>query len=95
MAEAKAKSKAAAGAAAELPDIQRLDLRVGTILSAKKHPDADSLYVEMIDVGEDAPRQVFFFSFIYLFSAKKHPDADSLHVETLDVGEDAPRQVPP
>ena len=70
MAEAKAKSKAAAGAAAELPDIQRLDLRVGTILSAKKHPDADSLYVEMIDVGEDAPRQVFFFFtylFIYLF----------------------------
>jgi tRNA-binding EMAP/Myf-like protein len=24
----------------------------------KKHPDADSLYVEEIDVGEDAPRVV-------------------------------------
>jgi len=31
---------------------------MGAILAAKKHPDADSLYVEMIDVGEAAPRQV-------------------------------------
>ncbi|KAG8454121.1 hypothetical protein GDO86_000675 [Hymenochirus boettgeri] len=27
-------------------DVSRLDLRVGCILSAKKHPDADSLYIE-------------------------------------------------
>ena len=33
----------------ELPiDIGRLDLRVGHIRSAKKHPDADSLYVEEV-----------------------------------------------
>ena len=37
---------------------QVLDIRVGTILKAWKHPDADSLYVEEIDVGEDKPRQV-------------------------------------
>jgi len=43
----------------ELPiDIGRLDLRVGHIRSAKKHPDADSLYVEEIDVGEEKPRTV-------------------------------------
>ena len=29
-------------------DIGRLDLRVGHIKSAKKHPDADSLYVEEV-----------------------------------------------
>lgn len=39
-------------------DISRLDLRVGRIVSAKKHPDADALYVEEVDVGEDQPRTV-------------------------------------
>ncbi|XP_071721671.1 methionine--tRNA ligase, cytoplasmic-like [Rutidosis leptorrhynchoides] len=38
--------------------ITRLDIRVGKILKAKKHPDADSLYVEEIDVGEAQPRTV-------------------------------------
>ncbi|KAL3997291.1 putative tRNA binding domain family protein [Acanthocheilonema viteae] len=42
----------------ETVDIGRLDLRVGRILKAEKHPDADSLYVEQMDVGEDEPRTV-------------------------------------
>jgi len=39
-------------------DVGRLDMRVGHIRSAKKHPDADSLYVEEIDCGEEKPRTV-------------------------------------
>ncbi|KAG7461773.1 hypothetical protein MATL_G00194650 [Megalops atlanticus] len=39
-------------------DASRLDLRVGRIMEARKHPDADSLYVEEVDVGEAAPRTV-------------------------------------
>nr|XP_046272807.1 aminoacyl tRNA synthase complex-interacting multifunctional protein 1-like [Scatophagus argus] len=39
-------------------DVSRLDLRVGRIISAEKHPDADSLYVEQVDVGEPSPRTV-------------------------------------
>ncbi|MED6249966.1 hypothetical protein ATANTOWER_022466 [Ataeniobius toweri] len=39
-------------------DVSRLDLRVGRIITAEKHPDADSLYVEQVDVGEAAPRTV-------------------------------------
>ena len=35
-----------------------IDLRVGIIRSAKKHPNADALYVEEIDCGEEAPRTV-------------------------------------
>ena len=31
---------------------------MGLIRKAEKHPDADSLYVEEIDVGEEAPRTV-------------------------------------
>jgi len=35
-----------------------LDLRVGLIRKAEKHPDADSLYVSQIDVGEEKVRTV-------------------------------------
>jgi len=43
----------------EVPvDIGRLDLRVGHIKTASKHPDADALYVEEIDLGEEKPRTV-------------------------------------
>ncbi|CAN6475926.1 unnamed protein product [Victoria cruziana] len=38
--------------------ISRLDIRVGLITKVQKHPDADSLYVEEIDVGEASPRTV-------------------------------------
>lgn len=38
--------------------ISRLDIRVGLMTKVQKHPDADSLYVEEIDVGEAAPRTV-------------------------------------
>lgn len=38
--------------------ITRLDIWVGKIIKARKHPDADSLYVEEIDVGEAQPRTV-------------------------------------
>lgn len=36
----------------------RLDIRVGKILKAEKHPNADSLYVEQIDVGGGEIRTV-------------------------------------
>ncbi|KAK6161743.1 hypothetical protein DH2020_005124 [Rehmannia glutinosa] len=52
-----AKPKASAPADAEI-SISRLDIRVGLITKAQKHPDADSLYVEEIDVGEPQPRTV-------------------------------------
>ena len=35
-----------------------LDVRVGKILSCDRHPDADSLYIEQIDVGESEPRTI-------------------------------------
>ena len=39
-------------------DVSVLDIRVGTIIKAWEHPDADKLWVESIDVGEEKPRQV-------------------------------------
>ena len=55
---AKEGDKAAKPAPNTAIDISRLDFRVGKILSVEKHPDADSLYVEQIDVGEEKPRTV-------------------------------------
>jgi aminoacyl tRNA synthase complex-interacting multifunctional protein 1 len=43
----------------DTPDVSKLDIRVGTILSAEDHPEADSLYVEQIDLGEaEGPRTI-------------------------------------
>lgn len=42
----------------DVVDIGRLDLRIGRIIHCEKHPDADALYVEKIDVGESEPRTV-------------------------------------
>lgn len=39
-------------------DASRMDMRIGFIVSAKKHPDADGLYVEEVDVGEEKPRTI-------------------------------------
>lgn len=52
----KAPKPAAEPAAAPNPSM--IDLRVGHILAVEKHPDADSLYIETIDVGEAEPRTV-------------------------------------
>ncbi|KAG0465746.1 hypothetical protein HPP92_019910 [Vanilla planifolia] len=38
--------------------VSRLDIRVGLITKVEKHPDADSLYVEEIDIGEGSTRTV-------------------------------------
>jgi len=39
-------------------DVTKLDIRVGKILTVKAHEDADTLYVETIDVGDAKPRTV-------------------------------------
>ncbi|KAG7485352.1 aminoacyl tRNA synthase complex-interacting multifunctional protein 1 [Solea senegalensis] len=55
----KAEKKAAAPTQEDAKvDVSRLDLRIGRIITADKHPDADSLYVEQVDVGEALPRTV-------------------------------------
>lgn len=62
--EAAARKRAAAekdakeGGGAEASEFSKLDLRVGKIVEVVRHAEADSLYVEKIDIGEGAPRQV-------------------------------------
>merc|ERR1712226_1363836 len=47
----------AAPAEAELGPA-RLDMRVGKIVEVSRHPDAEKLYVEKIDLGEAVPRTI-------------------------------------
>ncbi|XP_046403479.1 aminoacyl tRNA synthase complex-interacting multifunctional protein 1 [Ischnura elegans] len=42
----------------DLVDVGRLDIRIGRIVEVKKHPDADSLYVESVELGEEKQRTV-------------------------------------
>lgn len=43
---------------AEVTELSRLEIRVGKILEIGKHPEADSLYVEKVDVGEPEARTI-------------------------------------
>ncbi|XXQ38978.1 tRNA-binding domain-containing protein [Plasmodiophora brassicae] len=49
---------AASVSADERAQFEQLEFRVGRIVDVRKHPDADSLYVEQIDLGEPSPREI-------------------------------------
>lgn len=52
-------NKAPKGAdAAAAIDVSRLNLKIGQIIAVEKHPDADSLYVETVEFGEEKPRTI-------------------------------------
>ena len=36
----------------------RLNMKVGRIVEVSRHPDAEKLYVEKIDLGEPSPRTI-------------------------------------
>ena len=42
----------------EGPPISALDIRVGRVVKVWEHPEADKLFCEEIDVGEEEPRQI-------------------------------------
>jgi aminoacyl tRNA synthase complex-interacting multifunctional protein 1 len=42
----------------DLPDICKLEFKVGVITKVWVHESADKLYCEEIDVGEEVPRQI-------------------------------------
>ena len=50
-AEARAAQPAEDGKLAQA-NVSQLDMRVGRIVDVRKHPDADALYVESVDLGE-------------------------------------------
>ena len=43
---------------ATIDDFQKIELRLGTVLSAEAVEGADKLYVLKVDFGEESPRQI-------------------------------------
>jgi len=41
-----------------IDDFAKVDVKVGTVLSAEPVPETDKLLRLMVDLGEDAPRQI-------------------------------------
>lgn len=39
-------------------EFRKVELKVGTVVSAEKHPNADKLLVLKVDLGEEEPRQL-------------------------------------
>jgi aminoacyl tRNA synthase complex-interacting multifunctional protein 1 len=54
----KPEKKSAPAKNENVPDICKLEFKVGKIVKVWVHPDADKLYCEEIDIGEDVPRQI-------------------------------------
>eukprot|EP00158_Paraphelidium_tribonemae_P008817 Partr_v1_DN28694_c1_g1_i1_m50054 putative tyrosyl-tRNA synthetase len=52
-------------------DISRFDIRVGRIVSVEKHPDADSLYVEKIDIGEETGPRTIVSGLVKYYTAEQ------------------------
>jgi methionyl-tRNA synthetase len=42
----------------EYTDFEKVALRVGKVLAAEKHPNADKLLVLTVDLGEEKPRTI-------------------------------------
>jgi len=54
-----AKAEPAQPGVVDFADFQKLELKVGAVLAAEKHPDADKLLRLTVDLGEaDGPRQI-------------------------------------
>ncbi|XP_057317707.1 aminoacyl tRNA synthase complex-interacting multifunctional protein 1-like [Hydractinia symbiolongicarpus] len=53
-----AKNSNASGHAGKPVDVSRLHFKVGKIVDVRKHPDADTLYEEQVDLGEGQNRTV-------------------------------------
>jgi len=58
LAQEEEKKEEPASEAGPYADFKNLDLRVGKIVSAEDHPDAEKLFLLKIDIGEAAPRQI-------------------------------------
>ncbi len=43
---------------ATIEDLGKIDVRVGTVLSCERVPETDKLLRLMVDLGEEAPRQI-------------------------------------
>lgn len=69
-------------------EFKKAEIKIGTILSAEKVPDADKLIKLMINLGEEAPRQILSGIAMYyedpsILVGKQVPVLANLHTRTI------------
>ncbi|KAL5524609.1 ARC1 [Sanghuangporus sanghuang] len=81
----KSGGKSAPAAAEDLgePVPSMIDLRVGHIVDIKKHPDADGLYVEQIDIGEETGPRTVVSGLVHYIPIEQMRDRDVITVCNL------------
>ncbi|KAL5486020.1 ARC1_1 [Sanghuangporus weigelae] len=77
------KSAPAAAEDAGEPVPSMIDLRVGHIVDIKKHPDADGLYVEQIDIGEETGPRTVVSGLVHYIPIEQMRDRDVITVCNL------------
>ncbi|OCB89904.1 hypothetical protein A7U60_g2933 [Sanghuangporus baumii] len=60
-----------------------IDLRVGHIVDIRKHPDADGLYVEQIDIGEETGPRTVVSGLVHYIPIEQMRDRDVITVCNL------------
>lgn len=69
-------------------DFAKLEIKIGTILSVEVVPEADKLLKLMVDVGEEAPRQIIsgireFYPELEVLIGKQCPFLTNLEPRTI------------
>ena len=71
-----------------LDDFKKCEIKIGTIISAEKVPEADRLVKLMIDLGEESPRQIIsgiaeYFPDVSVLPGRQVPVLSNLAPRTI------------
>lgn len=71
-----------------IDDFKKCEIKIGTILSAEKVPEADRLVKLMIDLNEESPRQIIsgiaeFFPDVSILIGRQVPVLTNLEPRTI------------
>lgn len=71
-----------------IEDFSKCEIKLGTVLSAEKVPEADRLVKLSIDLGEDAPRQIvsgiaLYFPDVSVLVGRQVPVLSNLEPRTI------------
>ena len=87
--------RAMADEAPEAPEgvEQLIDARVGKVIKAYKHEEADKLYVEEVDVGEAEPRQICSGLVPYMNAEVRRPRKNRQNERSREDAESEPARI--
>ena len=70
-----------------------VDVRVGKVLKCYKHEEADKLYVEEVDVGEEEPRQICSGLVPYMNAEVRRPERTEQNERSREDAESEPARI--